>query len=168
MTSTPKHYHGKTNQRNPTSNAQDHLIRHLISRWNLRQHPQVAACFRAVLAVMIFETLYALLDSRLQVAVVPESTHGVWAYFPVSYRREIVRRHGITLTPSGRVLLLVSEEHVLSRPPETTLNELAHQIGHIFAYLRNPGHVHDCEEASAVCLEIGFGKLLHRRTDGKE
>lgn len=109
--------------------------------------PAVEKCLDAVLRELDSDARFDLMDSRLQLAVVPFSlsTDPAWAYFPVHRRRRIAKH--IQLRPETRVLLVIFEPDVESHPLEETLKKLRHHIGHALLYLPYPKSKNDCSAA---------------------
>ena len=109
--------------------------------------PEVEECLDEALQELGIAGRAALLDRRLQVAVVPfsDSTDPVWAYFPVHRRRRIARH--VDLRPETRVLLVFYQPDMRSHSKEYMMNKLRHHLGHVFLYLRNSKSKEDCPAA---------------------
>jgi hypothetical protein len=78
--------------------------------------PAVEKCLDAVLRELDSDARFDLIDSRLQLAVLPFAfdTDPVWAYFPVHRRRRIAKF--VELRPETRVLLVIFEPNVERLP----------------------------------------------------
>src|ERR1035437_3708825 len=115
--------------------------------FNAYSFPEVEECLDEALRELGMAARIALLDRRLQVAVVPfsDDTDPVWAYFPVHRRRQIARH--VDLRPEARVLLVFYQPDVWRHSKEETMKKLRHHLGHAFLYLRNPKSKHDCPAA---------------------
>ncbi len=109
--------------------------------------PDVEKCLDTILRELDSDARFDLIDSRLQLAVVPFSlgTDPAWAYFPVHRLRRIAKH--TQLRPETRVLLVIFEPDVESLPHEETLTKLRHHIGHVLRYLRSPKSKNDCSDA---------------------
>jgi len=139
------------------------LLHVLREQWALKQglfdaysFPELEECLAEALLELGMAARSALLDRRLQLAVVPSSdaTDPVWAYFPVHRRRKIARH--VDVRPETRVLLVFCEPDVRSQSKEYIMNKLRHHLGHVFLYLRNPKSTHDCpaaEEEWKRCIQ---------------
>lgn len=127
------------------------LLNVLREQWALEQglfdaysFPEVEECLDEALRELGMAARVALLDRRLQVAVVPFShnTDPVWAYFPVHRRRRIARH--VDLRPETRVLLVFYQPDVRTQSKEYLLNKLHHHLGHVFLWLRDSKLKQDC------------------------
>jgi hypothetical protein len=109
--------------------------------------PEVEECLDEALRELGMAARFALLDRRLQVAVVPfsEDTDAVWAYFPVHRHRRIARH--VDLRTETRVLLVFYQPDVRSHSEEDMMKKLRHHLGHVFLYLQNPRAKNDCTAA---------------------
>lgn len=115
--------------------------------FNAYSFPEVEECLDEALRELGMAARVALLDRRLQVAVVPFShnTDPVWAYFPVHRRRQIARH--VDLLPETRVLLMFYQPDMRSHSKEYTMNKLRHHLAHVFLYLRDSKLKQDCPAA---------------------
>lgn len=129
--------------------------------WDLERYPGICTWVECILQNMTPKSVHALHDPRLQVVVIPEDSHAAWAYFPIHRQHSIVRRYGIRLRRSARVLLVISAAHVGGQSLGETFGDLAHHFGHVLAFLRNPARIHDCADANKVATEVGLGDFLH-------
>jgi hypothetical protein len=156
------HHNQKQSRRNGFSRYDP--VADQIALWNLGPHVAVVNCVDRILRPMVTEALYVLRDLRLQVVVVPRSSFGVWAYFPIHSRRWIVRRHQLALHSQAKVLLVVSASDIGNRPQLETLVELAHHLGHVFCYLHNGRWIHGCLDADKAARDAGLGSFLPAAT----
>jgi hypothetical protein len=120
----------------------------LVAEWGIDKHsPKVQTCMRRVLSELIAGSQLALRKNpKLQVVVLPEAAHSVWAYFPIHQKRTIIRHFNIRLKHGARVLLL-SEKHGEEQSARKTNTELRHHLGHTLLYLRSPRRSNECEDA---------------------
>ncbi len=119
----------------------------LLDEWGAdKQPPRFKACIRRVLGELSPGAHLLLLHApSLQVTIRPEADFSVWAYFPVHKNRRIVRQlsdDGISLRPSARVLLVISEKLC-----EGDADNMRDHLGHILLYLQHPRAKNDCEAA---------------------
>ncbi|SPF35953.1 hypothetical protein SBA1_1480027 [Candidatus Sulfotelmatobacter kueseliae] len=105
---------------------------------------------RRVLGELSPESCLILKAQELQVIVRPADGFSVWAYFPINRRRMVVRQlaaDGILLRPTTRVLLLISEKHILQQSTQLTDANLRDHLGHVLLYLRHPRASNGCGDA---------------------
>jgi hypothetical protein len=121
----------------------------LIAEWEIDQRSvKVQACMRQVLGELSAESqLFLRKNPKLQTLVLPEADFSVWAYFPANQRRTVVRRLGVRLNPTARVLLVMSEKHLEKQAVRKTNAELRDHLGHVLLYLRSPRKPNECEDA---------------------
>lgn len=109
-------------------------------------------CFEAVLKELGTLAQIALLDPLLQIEVVlgnpdvPLKVPGAptWA-FPV--HREAWIRDFVEVRPETTVLLLLFQPDIDLLPKEEVMEDLRHELGHAFLYLRDPEATEDCAAA---------------------
>ncbi|HEY6253084.1 MAG TPA: hypothetical protein VI685_24255 [Candidatus Angelobacter sp.] len=113
--------------------------------------PAVEECFESVLKELGTLARIALLDPHLQTEVVignsdvPSQAPGAptWA-FPV-HRQEWIKEF-VDVRPATRVLLLLFQPDIELLPREVVTEDLRHELGHAFLYLRDPAN-DDCAAA---------------------
>ncbi len=120
--------------------------------------PVVEDLFECVLQELGFVAQIALLDPRLQIEAVPVDTDAPvdpdvpvegdgspsWA-FPV-HRHQWIKQF-VEVRPATTVLLLLFQPDILHLPKEEVMEDLRHELGHAFLYLRDPEAIEDCAAA---------------------
>ena len=108
--------------------------------------PEIEKCFDSAVAELGILAQVALLDPHLQIEVVPVEADGypTWA-FPVHRHKWIAK--SIEVRPATRVLLLLFQRDIECLPKEEVMEDLRHELGHAFLYLRDPEAKDDCAAA---------------------
>ena len=120
----------------------------LIKQVDPLSSEDIEDCLYTVFHEMTEEGLVILQDERFQMAVLPYDVglgEGVWSYFPAHRRRRIAKH--VVLKPPTRVVLVICEPGVESRPHEKTEGELRHHLGHAILYLHDPKSPNTCADA---------------------
>ena len=116
--------------------------------------PKVEDCFGSVLQELETDARIALLDPHLQIEVVlgnpvvPSQGPGAptWA-FPV-HRNDWISEF-VDVRPSTSVLLLLFQPDIDLLHKEEVMEDLRHELGHTFIYLRDPDATEDCDAMDA-------------------
>lgn len=127
----------------------DQMICWRIEEWGLTDQPEIIqAAVRKVLGELDGEALMYLKDRRLEVRVVRRYGLGpVWAYFPMHRGRIEYRELDPRPLPTTRVLLVISSDDVLEKPPAEFEKHLRHHLGHVMLYLFKPKARNECTDA---------------------
>src|ERR1700677_1177098 len=105
--------------------------------------PVIEDCFESVLQEIGIAAQTALLDPRLQIEAIPADPDVTlegdvcpsWA-FPV--HREQWIKEFVEVRPGTTVLLVLFHPDILHLPKEEVMEDLRHELGHAFLYLRDP------------------------------
>lgn len=117
-----------------------------MKEWGVcEQSRPFQASVRRVLSELHPEALLSLKDPKLEVRIVPDEGHSVWAYFPVHRRRWIARE--LRPKPETRVLLVFSTAGFRTEPAKMFQDRLRDHLGHVLLYLRSPKAPNDCPDA---------------------
>jgi hypothetical protein len=121
----------------------------LMAEWGMENcSPRLQACMRRVLGELGIEAQITLRNNpKLQVIVLPEAVHNVWACFPAHRKRWVVRHFKIKLKPTARVLLLVGENRIEQQSARMNNINLRDHLGHVLLYLRFPKARNECTDA---------------------
>lgn len=114
--------------------------------WDVAEQPShVQHYLRKVLYELSDRACWNLRDERLEVKVMQEAGHGVWAYFPIHRRRWIA----VELSPkeTTRVLLVLGLSHFEVESAEMLEDWLRDHLGHALLYLREPKAQNNCSAA---------------------
>jgi hypothetical protein len=108
--------------------------------------PEIEKCFDSVVEELGILAQVALLDPRLQMEVVTVEGDGypTWA-FPVHRHKWIAKF--IEVRPATTVLLLLFQPEFVHQPEEKLMEDLRHELGHAFLYLRDLEVKDDCAAA---------------------
>jgi hypothetical protein len=119
----------------------------LMQEWRMGEASRIVqACVRQVLEELDGTAQLSLRrEPKLEVMVLPESGHSVWAYFPIHRRRTIARQ--CKPKSATRVLLVLSEKRFQAQPPKVSMTELRDHLGHVLLYLRSPMARNECVDA---------------------
>ncbi|MGA2387648.1 MAG: hypothetical protein ABSF97_01725 [Candidatus Sulfotelmatobacter sp.] len=114
--------------------------------------PAIEDCFESVLQELGIVAQAALLDPRLQIEAVPVDPDVTvegdgcpsWA-FPV-HRHQWIKEF-VEVRPATTVLLVLFQPDIVHLPEEEVMEDLRHEFGHAFLYLRDPDAKDDCAAA---------------------
>lgn len=107
---------------------------------------QAEACFAEVLKELGTVSRIALLDPRVQIEVVPLDGDDFPTWACRVHRHEWIKRK-LEVRPATEILLLLSQPAIQHLPREIVLNDLRHELGHVFLYLRDPESADECDAA---------------------
>jgi hypothetical protein len=117
-----------------------------MQEWRMgEQSRRIQTCVRKVLNELVAEAHLILRGPRLEVMVAPESSHSVWAYFPMHRNRWIARQ--LSPKPETRVLLVLSTAGFEKEPVRQLGEYLRHHLGHALLYLDDPKARNECKDA---------------------
>jgi hypothetical protein len=105
--------------------------------------PGVEECFQSALKELGTIARVALLDRRVQIEVVPldGGDYPTWA---CRVRDHESIRTKLEVRSATEILLLLSQPAIERLPREEVMEDLRHEIGHVFLYLHNPEATDDC------------------------
>ena len=114
--------------------------------------PEIEKCFDSAVEELGILAQVALLDPRLQIEAVPvgpdvpEEGDGCpsWA-FPV-HRYHWIEEF-VEVRPETTVFLVLFQPDIVHLPREEVMEDLRHELGHAFLYLRDPEAKDDCAAA---------------------
>lgn len=129
--------------------------------------PLIEDCFKSVLKELGTVARIALLDPRLQIEAVlgnpdvPSRGAGAptWA-FPV--HRQMWIKEFVDVRPATKVLLLLFQPDIELLPREEVMEDLRHELGHTFLYLRDPEVKEDCVAADEEWKKTHSARGSHR------
>jgi hypothetical protein len=114
--------------------------------------PVIEDCFESVLQELGIVAQTVLLDPRLQIEAVPLDSdvpmegNGCPSWvFPV-HRHQWIKQF-IEVRPATTVLLVFFQPDIVHLPKEEVMQDLRHELGHAFLYLRDPEAKDDCAAA---------------------
>ncbi len=116
--------------------------------------PVVEDYFESVVQELGILAQTALLDPRLQIEAVPVDSDVTlegdgcpsWA-FPV-HRQQWINEF-VEVRPATTVLLVLFQPDMVHLPKEEVMQDLRHEFGHAFLYLRDPEATDDCAAADS-------------------
>jgi hypothetical protein len=114
--------------------------------------PLVQECFESVVQQLGIVGQVALLDPRLQIEAVPvnddmplEEFGAPSGAFPVQKQKWITKI--VDVRPATEVLLLLFRPDIERLSKDEVMDDLRHELGHAFLYLREPEATDDCAAA---------------------
>jgi len=142
----------------------------LMQEWRMGEASRIVqACVRQVLGELDGSAQLILRrEPKLEVMVLPESVHSVWAYFPIHRRRIIARQ--CKPKSATRVLLVLSEKGFHAQTLRRSMTELRDHIGHTLLYLRSPrarNHCIDAEREWRSSLRLPEPKMIRTKSAQK-
>lgn len=157
---------GRRSARRPPSPA-DPYVDFLMQQWRMgEQSRRIQTAVRRILNELGAEAHLNLRDPKLEVAVLAESAHSVWAYFPIHRNRLIAQK--VRPKPQTRVLLVFSTAGSEEAPADFFEDCLRDHLGHTLLYLRDPKAHNECPDAQREWRMSAVTENLHRnRRPGK-
>lgn len=110
--------------------------------------PVVEDCLESVLKELGIVAQIALLDPRVQIEVTPVEGDGYPTWACPVHRYEWIKQ-AVEVKPATRILLLLFQPNIERLPKEEVMEDLRHEVGHVFLYLRDPDATDDCVGADA-------------------
>jgi hypothetical protein len=110
--------------------------------------PGMETCFESVLEELNPLPLAGLLDPRLQIEVmsIEGDAYPTWAC--VVDRYEWIKP-AVKIRSTTEILLLLFEPKIQRMRKEEVMQDLRHELGHVFLYLHDSEAIGDCDEADA-------------------
>jgi hypothetical protein len=134
----------RTNTRNP-------YVDFRMQEWGMdEQSRRMQTCVRNVLSELVAEATLLLKDPKLEVMVLPEAAHSVWAYFPVRGRdpnQEVMILPDVPLKPETQILLVFGVSRFRQETIIDFKSHLRDHLGHTLLYLRDPNARNECADA---------------------
>jgi hypothetical protein len=131
-----------------------------MNEWGIgKQCPRFQSSVRRVLSELDVEALVSLKDPRLEVVIMRDEGHSVWACFPIrarnytrlcmgpDYRLLVAHKVLRRPKPETRVLLVFSTAGIAGEPVKTFQDNLRDHLGHVLLYLRSPKAPNHCADA---------------------